>query len=47
MTWDQDQVDSFIKIFKWTNFEENFCRLNRSSVYKIRACGVEMWRALK
>ena len=22
MTWDQDQVDSFIKIFNWTNFEK-------------------------
>ena len=31
MTWDQDQVDSFIKIFNWTNFEKKFCRLNTST----------------
>ena len=32
MTWDQDQVDSYIKILNWTNFEEKFCRLNTSNV---------------
>ena len=32
MTWDQDQVDSLIKIFNWTNFEKKFCRLNTSNV---------------
>ena len=32
MTLDQDQVDSFMKIFNWTNFEKKFCRLNTSSV---------------
>ena len=31
MTWDQDQVDSFIKIFNWTNFEKKNCRLNTSN----------------
>ena len=25
MTWDQDQVDYFIKIFNWTSFEEKVC----------------------
>ena len=39
MTWDQDQVDSFIKIFNWTNFEKkNYC-LNTS--YIIPPCNVK------
>ena len=30
MTWDQDQVDSFIKSSNWTNFDEKFWCLNTS-----------------
>ena len=28
MTWDQDQVDSFIKGYNWTNFEQKSCCMN-------------------
>ena len=35
MTWDQDQVDSFIKIFNWTNFEKKICCLNTSTAVVI------------
>ena len=31
MTWDQDQVDSFIKSCSWTNFEQKSCRLSTST----------------
>ena len=32
MTWDQDQVDSFIKGYNWTNFEQKSCRMSTSIV---------------
>ena len=32
MTWDQDQVDSFIKGYNWTNFEQKSCRMNTSTL---------------
>ena len=32
MTWDQDQVDSFMKSYNWTNFEQKSCRMSTSSV---------------
>ena len=30
MTWDQDQVDSFMKSYNWTNFEQKSCRMSTS-----------------
>ena len=32
MTWDQDQVDSFMKSYSWTNFEQKSCRMSTSNV---------------
>ena len=32
MTWDQDQVDSFMKSYNWTNFEQKSCRMNTSNI---------------
>ena len=31
MTWDQDQVDSIMKSYNWTNFEPKSCRMSTSS----------------
>ena len=31
MTWDQDQVDSFMKSYNWTNFEQKSCRMITST----------------
>ena len=47
MTWDQDQVDSFIKIFNWTNFEKKFCRLNTSNVGYSKSTDVYYWHKLR
>ena len=32
MTWDQDQVDSFMKSYSWTNFEQKSCRMSTSNL---------------
>ena len=32
MTWDQNQVDSFVESYNWTNFEQKSCRMSTSTV---------------
>ena len=32
MTWDQDQVDSFMKSYSWTNFKQKSCRMSTPSL---------------